>query len=379
MVENETLPATRDEGALEIRADGVPERRFATDSINQPMPASALDRLGQIPPLDERQLAILNAPLDSEEVEIRPDGLIYTSHEYVTRKLNEIFGQFQWTLVEASPLKQEPGTNRYYQKWACYIGGIFAGVTMASREYYPDNRQMDLSDIYEQIMSACITRLGKRWGIAHEMWNRGYAEKWRTKNAVQVIAPIKRRTGTTNEKVWRRKDREPFDGELGTVAEVTEREKARTNSARTAGNAGTGHSPLPETAPTAAPSIRGSEVPSGSTVPSDSNHPVSNTTVRMVTPTPDPTPMRGGLLPQQERAIWARARDAGLVVKDDANGLLTLLERGKYSTIVPVAGKTSAENCAALFKGIAGIKLAALLKQIDASKVAQGENDVERI
>src|SRR5689334_21334219 len=106
--DNANVPATRDDNALEISADALPQRRFAADSIRAPLPPAVYERIGQFA-LTPEQEAILDVPLDIEEVDIRPDGLIYVSHEYCRRKLNETFGRMQWTLVPGSPLAQEPG------------------------------------------------------------------------------------------------------------------------------------------------------------------------------------------------------------------------------------------------------------------------------
>jgi len=63
------------------------------------------------------------------------------------------------------------------------------------------------------------------------------------------------------------------------------------------------------------------------------------------------------------------------VVGENAERLVEILSH--YSTIVPVAGKLSAENASAMMKGITAptaaamtVKLQALFKQIQSAKVA---------
>src|SRR5712692_4858324 len=371
------LPATQHvvepEAPLTIREDAVPVRGLAAERITDVLPAMAYERIGQMVISPEAD-AVLNEPLPDDEVDIRPDGLIYASHEYVVRQLNRAFGRMGWTLIPGSPLARRPDANppEYFQRWVLFVGGVYCAEALASRVFY-DNGQMHLDDVAEAIKSDCKSRVAKDLGIATECWNRRFAKKWRDEFAVQVVAPKRDKGQMINAKLWRRIDGDALEGELGTVEE-TEKKRRTQDSARATGSAvNQGGSPPPPTAPVAAPASSGkapAETPGNGERQAGVALPIQPPRVEAPGPT-DLKTMRGGLLPQQERAIWARARAAGLVDHEDANALIDLLVKGNYTTIVPISGRTSTENCAAMFKGIQGMKLAALLKQIDASKVTR--------
>src|SRR5712664_1731986 len=106
MADEKNLPATQhveSDAPLTIREDAVPVRALAAERITDVLPAIAYERIGQMIISPEAE-AVLNEPLPDDEVDIRPDGLIYASHEYVVRQLNRAFGRMGWTLVPGSPL-----------------------------------------------------------------------------------------------------------------------------------------------------------------------------------------------------------------------------------------------------------------------------------
>ncbi len=414
-VESDALPLAISEGAVPVRA-------LAAERITDVLPAVAYERIGQMVLTDKAE-EILNEPLPDDEVDIRPDGLIYASHEYVVRQLNRAFGRMGWTLVPGSPLTRRPESNppEYFQRWVLFVGGVYCSEALSSAIFY-DNGLMTLDDCAEKIKSDCKRRTTKDLGIGTECWNRRFQKRIRDEQCVQVVV----QTSKGNVKQWRRIDADPLKGELGTRSEE---KKGQDNTVRagstpnppgqgeprlasmdtagtvspqsTARATGDSRTPPPTSAPAAAPTrvsaqgagnprragnvapdsslaehpYQGPEKPNGTTAPSD-GPPVSNATERPATPASDsPKPMRGGLLPLQERHIWARARAAGLAVGDDASALLDFLVEARdgtgspFTTIVPLAGRTSGENVNALMKGLQGFKLTALLKQIDAAKV----------
>src|SRR5258708_6611139 len=96
------VPATIDDNHREelpaINADALPEqRRLSADSIRAPLPPAVYERLGQMV-LTPEQEAILNEPVDPNEVDIRPDdGAVYLSHAYYRKQLTRAFGRMGWS------------------------------------------------------------------------------------------------------------------------------------------------------------------------------------------------------------------------------------------------------------------------------------------
>lgn len=214
--ENESLPAKAD-APLQVNTAVLPERAYAVQKVSDPLPPAMIERVGQMVVTDE-QAEILTAPVPDDEIDIRPDGFIYVSHEYCRRQLNLAFKPLGWTMIEASPIVPRPGTNEFYQKWALFIGGVFAGVTMASRQLHDKNAAQDMSDIYESIKSDCIRRLCKDLGLGIQAWNKREQKRWRDLYAVRVLC----RTKDGNVARWRRTDADPFVDWQGKSIELGE-------------------------------------------------------------------------------------------------------------------------------------------------------------
>jgi Mitochondrial genome maintenance MGM101 len=357
--ENEnTLPAIeenhREEQPLAIREDAVPVRSLAAEKVTDTLPAAAYERIGQIPALTPEQEKMLSDPLPDNEVDIRPDdGMVYASHEYYRRKLNEVFGRMQWTLVPGSPLTQRPGTNEWYQRWTLFVNGCYVSEAFESYDYQPNNARMDLSDVAEAIKSGALKRCCKDLGIAAECWQKRWTEAWRKKYAIQVVAQVWRKGQQVNAKVWRRSDADPLPGEQTSVR-----------------GAGANPQPNPQAAPAPAPS-KPPETPPKAAAPAKPVQvvpdvpkaaPVAAPAQPATAPKPANTPK---LLDSQIRMLFARGRSCGLVVGEDAAPMIEWLTANYGIAEVMSDGKKSTEICHAMFKMVPPVRFTALLKQLD--------------
>jgi hypothetical protein len=373
-MENETeaqVPATAEqveqtateETPLAIREDAVPARVITAERITDALPPAAYERIGQLMVTPE-QSKELEAPTDPEEVDILPDGSIYLSHEYYRRKLNKVFGHLQWTLAPGSGLTQRPATNEWYQRWVLYVGGVYVSEAIASRAYQENNARMDLSDVAEAIKSDAIRRCCKDLGIGHECWNRRFQQQWRKEHAIQVVAKVWKRGQQINDKVWRRKDADPFPDEQ--------------TSARGAAN------PQPSPAPpaaTAAPAPpKPAEAPPKAAAPAKPvqatpDAPKAAPTAAPAQPAaPAKAPTVPKLLDLQVRMAFAQARQAGLVVGENADPLMEILETEFKVARVVSDGKKSTELCHAMLKSLPGNLFTGLLKRMK-EQAAQGAQD----
>lgn len=341
---------------LAINTDALPERRYAAATVQDVLPAAAYERLGQFA-LTEEQEAILNEPTPANEVDIKPDGTVYVSHEYYVRLLNRAFGRMGWTMVPGSPLTARPGTEEYYQRWVLFVGGVYASEALASRVFYPDNRNMDLSDVAESIKSDCKRRVCKDLGIATEPWQRRWAANWKRENAVEVLVQTQR----GNVKQWRRIDGEPLKGEI------------RPASARGGGSEPAGSAPSRPAEPPPAPVPPKAAEPPPAPKPAEVGGPPPRPPVQMKMDKPA-APKGPSLLPAQQRLVWARARSAQLVVGNNCERLHTaLLAFGIADAAQP--GKTWEEVCGHMIAQIPGPKLKGFL----AAMVVPQAEDEERI
>ncbi len=376
----ETALTTQDEnaapesnGALAINADAVPEqRRFAADSIRAPLPPAVYERLGQMTFTKEQEIE-LDKPLPEEEADIRPDdGAVYASHEYYRRKLNAVFGRMGWTLIPGSPLAQEPNSDNYYRVWILFIGGVYVSEAMASRKYIKTNARMSLDDVAEAIKSDALRRCCKDLGIATECWNKRWTEKWRKENAVQVVAKVWRNGQEVNAKAWRRKDADPLPGEQQGSSPVRQPEGPKASPAASP--------PAGSQAPkAAAPSPK----PARASKPATAAPKPAPAAAKSVTMVPDPKPnSTPRLLDSQVRLLFARGRNAQLIVGEDAGPMLEYLAEFGIA-VVQSDGKTSAENCNATMKNVPPNRFTELVKKLDemakAAKPAESGETTERI
>ena len=168
-----------------------PENGLAkpTDAIQVKRPGEDLDLVvsGMVPgagqiELTEKQIGILYAPTEDEDVEIRPDGLVYLPWmNYVTR-MRQAFG-LNWSIIP----KGEPrlGPNKTSILWGFYlvIQGKLAGYAIGEQAYQMNNPKMNWSDACEGAKSNALMRLCKGIGIGLELWKPSFIRAWKEKYA----------------------------------------------------------------------------------------------------------------------------------------------------------------------------------------------------
>lgn len=141
-----------------------------------------------------------------DEVDIRPDGLVYLPQTFFRRRLNSVFGPGSWCMIPRGPLTMDgDGDQRImYREYALFVRGSFIAEAVGGQRYFEKNPEQDYSAAAESVKSDAITRTCKDLGIASELWDPAFVEKWKATFSVKVWNEKK---GKFN---WRRKDREPF-------------------------------------------------------------------------------------------------------------------------------------------------------------------------
>ena len=144
---------------------------------------------------DKRQQAVLFGPVDEDDVEIRPDGLVYLPWMgYVTR-LRDAFGT-SWGLLPQG----KPVTRDGFVIWAFYlcIQGRMAAYAIGECE---QTARMTWGECVEGAKSNALMRLCKNMGISLELWQPSFIRNWKNKYAVCDV-PNPKKPG---EFLWRRK------------------------------------------------------------------------------------------------------------------------------------------------------------------------------
>jgi hypothetical protein len=342
----ETLPSVPEETPLDLKLDetALPadSRQIAAAKITDTLPAGAYAGAATLE-INRDQERILDEPVPDNEIDIRPDGLIYVSHEYVRRQLNRAFGRLQWALVPGSPLVADG--NEIYQRWVLLIQGTYVSEALGSKKYFANGNQ-SRDDVAEGIKSDCLKRCCKDLGIALEVWNKRRQESWRRQYATQVLVA----TSRGNEKQWRRADADPLKNEIpGSIVKPTEvvGDKGVLPSNETPATVPQAHvaPPPPSTPPPAAkPGPRA--VPKAA--PVKAAGPVVTVTDGQI------------------QLLWRRARAAGLVVGEDAEQWITFLAENCMVPIPDRSGKKSTETAVAMMRTLpAGAHFQKLLKTLE--------------
>jgi hypothetical protein len=168
--------------------------------------------------LTDKESKALLEPVKDEEVDIRPDGLIYYSHVYVRDRLNQIIGIGQWALIEHGTKMQG---NAVFFSGSLYIRGKFVAKAMGEQDYHANNPKESYASAYEGAKSDCLVRCCKDLGIGKECWQRSWSSKWVQKYGVKVF--VKKNDKTSVQ--WRHVDSQPFWNESGAVPDSPNKPK----------------------------------------------------------------------------------------------------------------------------------------------------------
>lgn len=206
---------TENPNPLMIREQSEPSRVEPTEPDPFNLPAPTDPYVGMAAQAFEPQaVQKLLAPLDSNDIEIRPDGMLYLPEIKYRRVLNTTFGPGAWAIQGRGEWAMNDGTIS--REFALFINRRFVSEARGEQDYYPDNDNMSYATATEGAKSNGLMRCCKDLGIASELWDPGFIEAWRREHAVQVWRS-KTGNNSNNKPQWRRKDREPFWDETGFV------------------------------------------------------------------------------------------------------------------------------------------------------------------
>jgi hypothetical protein len=191
--------------------------------------------------------------IDDDQVEIRPDGLVYLPEIRYRRILNRTFGPGAWALM---PRSIDLGDNMLYYRGALFVHGRFVSEAIGEQQYFPNNDRMSYATAAEAAKSNCLVRCCKDLGIASDLWDPTFTRQWLATYAVEVWCQ-NRQDPHKRKKFWRKRtaaavDFWPWiemDGESNAQKAVKPAPAAqeRGGASTTGGNAGRGQQPAEDT------------------------------------------------------------------------------------------------------------------------------------
>ena len=178
-------------------------------------------RASELKVSDEEQKKIA-ASFDKNQIEIRPDGLIFLPQTFWRERLNQSFGIGQWALIPKASHK-DPTKDKLYLPGVLLVRGVFVAEAIGEAELHSNNPMQSWASVWESAKSDCITRCCKDLGIASELWQPQFIEAWKKENAIQVWRDKtgKKKNGEAGSYQWRKKTATPFfDEKNGSKQEV---------------------------------------------------------------------------------------------------------------------------------------------------------------
>jgi len=153
-------------------------------------------------PFDEKTIKVLSGPVSLDDIEIRPDGLIYLPEIKYRRILNKAFGVGAWSMVQMNTIIDQEKSVVYYDG-ALFINGRYHARATGEMKYISRNENMTWATALEGAKSDCLTRCCKDLGIASELWDPTFIKKWLNENAIKIF--VKNQKTNDTKVLWRRK------------------------------------------------------------------------------------------------------------------------------------------------------------------------------
>ena len=136
------------------------------------------DNLSQSP-FNENVAKILSEELEPQDVEIRPDGILYLPEIRYRNILMKAFGPGGWSLLPRGP-HTVSGEFLSREYWLiCH--GKFVAVARGFGQV-----KGDLTDATEAAKSNALMRCCKDLGVAKDLWNPRYIKQWKESFARQL-------------------------------------------------------------------------------------------------------------------------------------------------------------------------------------------------
>ncbi len=191
-----------DERTGEIIPRGIAKvDKFATSNLQIQVNANTIGTLE----LSEEALRVLDEPIDPNDVQIRPDGLVYFPWTYWARRLNDAFGRLQWGLIpQGAPQSKQIDNNTILVVWGFWliVKGVPISFAMGETSYRTNNNTMSYADAVEGARSISLARNCKHLGISLELFDPEWIEEWKEKYARKIKNP----RGNYPEYIWVRND-----------------------------------------------------------------------------------------------------------------------------------------------------------------------------
>lgn len=152
-------------------------------------------------PFPKETCDILLAPLDADDVEIKPDGIVYLPEIKYRRILNRAFGPGGWGLApRGETIVTEKAVTREY---ALVVDGRLISIARGEQDYHDPS---SIPTATEGCKSNALMRCCKDLGVASELWDPRFIRKHLKENSKETW--VEHVVSKKRKKIWMRKDDE---------------------------------------------------------------------------------------------------------------------------------------------------------------------------
>ncbi|KAI4179594.1 MAG: hypothetical protein LQ346_007156 [Caloplaca aetnensis] len=148
----------------------------------------------------------LLAPIEPEDIEVKPDGIVYLPEIKYRRILNKAFGPGAWGLA---PRGETIVTGKAVtREYALVALGRLVSVARGEQDYFSPE---GIPTAVEGCKSNALMRCCKDLGVASELWDPRFIRKFIANHAKEVW--VEHQQTQKRRKIWMRKDdqvRYPF-------------------------------------------------------------------------------------------------------------------------------------------------------------------------
>ncbi|WWC91676.1 uncharacterized protein L201_006622 [Kwoniella dendrophila CBS 6074] len=142
--------------------------------------------------------------LKVNDVEIKPDGLLYLPEIKYRRTLNAAFGPGGWGLAPRG--ETHVGPRIVSREWGLVCLGRLVSIARGEQEYFDAS---GIPTATEACKSNALMRCCKDLGIASELWDPSFIRDFKLKHCKEVY--VEHATKKQKKKLWRKKDGPKFE------------------------------------------------------------------------------------------------------------------------------------------------------------------------
>ncbi|KAK9350771.1 mitochondrial genome maintenance MGM101-domain-containing protein [Lipomyces doorenjongii] len=142
---------------------------------------------------------ILMKEVDPDDVEIKPDGILYLPEIKYRRILNKAFGPGGWGLAPRGETIITP--KLVTREYALVCHGRLVSIARGEQEYFDAN---NISTATEGCKSNALMRCCKDLGVASELWDPRFIRKFKKEICVEQF--VEHVVTKKKRKLWKRKD-----------------------------------------------------------------------------------------------------------------------------------------------------------------------------